>query len=230
MLWRGKPKSSCCENGDSKISHSVPALGHFDRMVSNCIDTAQMMKKHGEKLFLIFCEYTPRELIMAVGAVPVCACGGSHNMATASEKDLPSNLCPLIKSSYGFALEKANPIFEMSDLVIAETTCDGKKKMYEMLSKDKPMHILELTQKPDEESAFQHWFTEIKLLVKKLEELTGNKMTNERLLSAINLMNKERELRLKISEFGGTVLTGKEVLDAKASSLESHVITKHMKT
>jgi len=212
-----KPTSSCCESTEEQTGiHSVPALAHFDRMVSNCIETAQSMKSQGTKIVSMFCEYTPRELIMAVGAIPVCACGGSHNMAVASERDLPSNLCPLIKSSYGFAIEHANPIFEMSDLVIAETTCDGKKKMYEIMSQSKPMHILELTQKPDEESAFEHWMVEIKLLVKKLEELTGNKLTDENLLESIKLMNKERSLRLKIADFAGSVLTGREVLDSKS--------------
>jgi hypothetical protein len=75
---------------------------------------------------------------------------------------LPANLCPLIKSSFGFALEKANPLFEMSDLVVTETTCDGKKKMFERLQDFKPMHVLELPQKPDDEGSFLRWKAEIR--------------------------------------------------------------------
>lgn len=36
------------------------------------------------------------------------------------------------------------PFFYFSDLVVGETTCDGKKKMYEMLADFKPVHVVEL--------------------------------------------------------------------------------------
>jgi len=45
-----------------------------------------------------------------------------------AEKDLPKNLCPLIKSSYGFAKTEKCPFFYFSDVVVGESTCDGKKK------------------------------------------------------------------------------------------------------
>jgi benzoyl-CoA reductase/2-hydroxyglutaryl-CoA dehydratase subunit BcrC/BadD/HgdB len=45
-----------------------------------------------------------------------------------AEKDLPRNLCPLIKSSYGFGKTDKCPYFYFSDLVVGETTCDGKKR------------------------------------------------------------------------------------------------------
>ena len=196
--------------------HSVPALKRFDRMVETAISHARNAKAAGQKIVCMFCEYTPRELILAAGAVPVCACGGSHEMALEGERELPVNLCPLIKSSYGFMLEKANPIFESADLVVAETTCDGKKKMYELMGRTKPMHVLELTQKPDQEAAFTHWLSEIKLLKARLEKLTGTRITKTRLRSAIRLMNEERRLRREIAAFGGRGLSGREILDAKS--------------
>jgi predicted CoA-substrate-specific enzyme activase len=195
---------------------SVPALKRFDRMVENAIAYARKAKASGRKIVGMFCEYTPRELILAAGAVPVCACGGSHEMALAGERELPVNLCPLIKSSYGFMLEKANPIFEMADLVVAETTCDGKKKMYELMGRTKTMHVLELTQKPDQEAAYVHWLSEIKLLKARLEKLTGTRITRPRLREAIRLMNEERRLRREIAAFGGRGLSGREILDAKS--------------
>ncbi len=41
----------------------------------------------------------------------------------------------------------------MADLVVAETTCDGKKKMYELLAESRPMYVLELPQKADDPDA-----------------------------------------------------------------------------
>lgn len=211
----GEPPAGPGSSGASARLHSVPALKRFDRMVAIAIDHARKAKAAGKKIVCIFCEYTPRELILAAGAVPVCACGGSHEMALAGERELPVNLCPLIKSSYGFMLEEANPIFEMADLVVAETTCDGKKKMYEIMGRTKPMHILELTQKPDQKAAFAHWLSEIKLLKGRIEKLTGTRITRTGLRRAIKLMNEERRLRGTIAEFGGRGLSGREILDAK---------------
>ncbi|MGA2531443.1 MAG: double-cubane-cluster-containing anaerobic reductase [Candidatus Aminicenantales bacterium] len=200
----------------SSLLHKIPALARFDRMVPNAIEYAERAKAEGRKIVSIFCEFTPRELILAADAIPVCACGGSHETVVAAERDLPSNLCPLIKSSYGFALEKANPIFEISDLVVAETTCDGKKKMFERLQEFKPVYVLELPQKPDDEGAFLRWKAEIIKLRGRLEELTGNAITDDNLRAAIRLMNRERALRRDIARLAGRGLTGREVLDAKS--------------
>ncbi|TFG48261.1 MAG: 2-hydroxyacyl-CoA dehydratase, partial [Candidatus Brocadiia bacterium] len=102
-------------------------------MIQNCYDYATDAKAKGKHIVGMMCEYTPRELIMAADAVPVCLCGGSAEMIPPAEEHLPANLCPLIKSTYGYHIQKANPFLEMADLIVAETTCDGKKKMYELM-------------------------------------------------------------------------------------------------
>lgn len=92
----------------------------------------------------VFCTYLPREIPNAMGAAVVGLCSVSDETIPDAEKDLPRNLCPLIKSSYGFAKTDKCPFFYFSDLVVGETTCDGKKKMYEMLADFKPVHVVEL--------------------------------------------------------------------------------------
>ena len=64
---------------------------------------------------------------MAAGAVVVSLCSTSDETIEEAEKDLPRNLCPLIKSSYGFGKTDKCPYFYFSDLVVGET-CDGKKE------------------------------------------------------------------------------------------------------
>ena len=87
---------------------------------------------------------------MAMGAATVSLCSTSDETIPAAEKDLPRNLCPLIKSSYGFAKTDKCPFFYFSDVVVGETTCDGKKKMYEYMD-DNPafeMHPVDYTNNP----------------------------------------------------------------------------------
>ena len=77
-------------------------------------------------------------------------CGGSAKTIPAAEQHLPANLCPLIKSTYGYHVLRSNPFLEMADLVVGETTCDGKKKMYELMAESRPMYVLELPHKADD--------------------------------------------------------------------------------
>ena len=78
-----------------------------------------------------------------------------------AEKHLPRNICPLIKSSYGFGITEKCPYFYFSDMLIGETTCDGKKKMYEILGKIKPMHVVYIPQTPEGEQAYRLYRSEM---------------------------------------------------------------------
>jgi len=215
-LARGAEEAKKAAPGTSPPPHRLRSVGRFDDMISYAVDYAEAEKARGRKIVSIFCEFTPRELVLAAGAVPVCACGGNYEMALAAERELPAALCPLIKSSYGFALEKASPFFEMSDLAVAETTCDGKKKMFELLGEGRPLHLLELPQKPQDEGAFRRWREEIEGLKRRLEELTGETVTEKKLRAAVRLMNRERRLRRAVARLAGRGLTGREVLSAKS--------------
>ena len=88
---------------------------------------AKEIKDRGEKMVGIYCTYTPKEVIYAAGAYPVSLCATNDETIPAAEKHLPKNLCPLIKASYGFAITDKCPYMYFSDLVVGETTCDGKK-------------------------------------------------------------------------------------------------------
>ena len=187
----------CCDSiGDSP---SQP-FAHFARMIPNCLEYAKESKAQGRKIVGIMCEYTPREIIMASGGIPVCLCGGSVKTIPAAERQLPSNLCPLIKSTFGYHLSASNPFLEMADLIVAETTCDGKKKMYELMAEYRPMYVLELPHKPNDADAMEHWRREIRKLASELERRFGVSITDDRLRSAIRTMNRERKLRRALAE------------------------------
>jgi benzoyl-CoA reductase/2-hydroxyglutaryl-CoA dehydratase subunit BcrC/BadD/HgdB len=148
-------------------------------------------KDKGLRVIGTYCLYSPAELVIAAGAIPVMLCGTSQNPVPAAEKVLPRNLCPLIKSSYGFALTDTCPYFHFADLLIAETTCDGKKKMYELLGEMKPLHLMQLPQVQDE-AALGYWVGEMGRLKRRLEEEFGVEITDEKLRDAIRLVNDER--------------------------------------
>lgn len=202
-------------------------LDYFRNSMSVESDEVRRLKRQGMGVAGIYCEFTPRDLILAAGALPVCLCGASGRTIPPAESVLPANLCPLIKSSFGYILTGRCPFFTVSDLVIAETTCDGKKKMYELIAHRKPQHILELTQKVNEEEAWLHWLSEVNKLKTFLEQFYGVEITDEKLRSAISAMNGERALLREALYLGAEnppLATGVELarLRYRVSGLESH--------
>ena len=62
-----------------------------------------------------------------------------------SKKPKRSTAQPLPAGSATVSAKPTNaPIFTFSDLVVGETTCDGKKKMYEYMAEFKAVHVMQL--------------------------------------------------------------------------------------
>jgi benzoyl-CoA reductase/2-hydroxyglutaryl-CoA dehydratase subunit BcrC/BadD/HgdB len=194
-------------------------LDYFGQMIDHCYDYAEAAKGQGRPIVGIMCEFTPRELILAAGGVPICLCGGSAATIPAAEQFLPANFCPLIKSTFGYHVKGSNPFLKWADLVVAETTCDGKKKMFELLGETKPMYVLELPQKSDAPAALENWVLELRKFQEHLEERFGVRITEEKLRQAIELMNRERGLRRQLAELmtrQSPPLTGRQLLEFKS--------------
>lgn len=158
------------------------------------------IKDSGKGVVGQFCSYTPLEIFMAAGLVSVGLCSTSDETIPEAEKVLPSNLCPLIKSSYGFAITDKCPYMYFSDLVVGETTCDGKVKMYELLAKKKNVHILELPRRQDTPEARALWRTELMRLKERVEKDFGVSISDDHLRDAIRRRNIERRLLKELYE------------------------------
>mgnify|MGYP000476925053 CR=1 FL=1 len=152
----------------------------------------------GKKVVGMYCVFSPQEIAMAADAITVTLCGTKQEPIEDAEKELPRNVCPLIKSSYGFAVTGKCPYFHFSDVLLAETTCDGKKKMYELMGKIKPMHIMNLPQTAEGEEALELWKNEMNRFKSFLEKQFNVEITDEKLKAAIKLMNRERSAMKKL--------------------------------
>ena len=182
--------------------------------------TMKAEKDKGRNVVGIFCTYTPREIIYAADALSVSLCSTSDETIPEAEKHLPKNLCPLIKSSYGFAITDKCPYMYFSDLIVGETTCDGKKKMYELLGEVKDTHVMQLPHTRNSYS-FELWKNEIKELIKKLEEKFNVEITEEKLKDAIKLCNEERNVMKEFFSLAKLVpspVKGTEMHDVMNSS------------
>lgn len=176
--------------------------------------TVKEFKDRGENVVGTFCTYTPKEVIYAANAYPISLCSVSEETIPAAEKHLPKNLCPLVKASYGFAITDKCPYMYFADMVVGETTCDGKKKMYELLGEIKDTHVMELPQTQDGDRAIDLWKSEIKRLIKKLEDKFSVEVTEEKLKESIKSCNEDRRLLKEFHELGKikpSIISGFEI-------------------
>jgi len=171
-------------------------------------------KKNGGIVVGTYCTYAPEELIMAANGISVGLCAGAEVAPEAAMEFLPGNLCPLIKSSLGFKLAGVCPYIESCDLLVGETTCDGKKKFYEILGDMQPVHVMELPQKKGDTDR-DMWKAEVRALAARLEEVSGKKIDAASLKEAIKVANDKRRALQRLAELRKSdppVISGRDAL------------------
>ncbi len=154
----------------------------------------QELRQHamnGGKVVATYCVFVPEEIVLAADAIPVGLCAGTQFSVPIAEEILPRNTCALIKSSFGFKLGRICPYVQTSHLIVGETTCDGKKKMFEILAEYHPVHIMEVPNKKSQSSR-DLWRGEVAAFKGVIEKLTGNEVTGEGLARATKLVNERR--------------------------------------
>jgi benzoyl-CoA reductase/2-hydroxyglutaryl-CoA dehydratase subunit BcrC/BadD/HgdB len=176
----------------------------------------EQAKAAGRSVIGFYCLYSPTEIAVAADAIPLPLCGTRNDPIAAAEQMLPRNLCPLIKSSFGFAVTDTCPFFRFADIIVGDTTCDGKKKMFELLSRYKTTHVLQLPQSQDADLALPFWRAELGRFKTIVESQTGVAITEDRLRAAIRLMNRERGARkalMDVNQAKPAALSGSQLLE-----------------
>ena len=205
--------------------------------------TVMALKEQGIPLVGTYCTFMPQEIAMAAGAVVVSLCSTNDETIEEAEKDLPRNLCPLIKSSYGFGKTDKCPYFYFADMVIGETTCDGKKKMYEYMADFKAVHVMQLPNSATDAASRALWRTEILRLQQQIEARFGQPISETALREAIRLKNRERQATAdfyRLGQLNPPALSGTDILkvvygatfrfDKNALIAELNAMTAQVKT
>ncbi len=180
------------------------AMLAFDEMAkfyNNRIGELTSFKQSGGKIIGTLCVSVPVELIHAVGAQPVRLCSGFHEPVFSANELLGEvGLCPLVRSVLGTKIVGSNPYFELCDMLVSPTTCDGKMKLGEILIDYMPVLMLNVPRVKEGYITYQHWLEEIKFLGRKLESLTGNRITTKSLGLAIEKFQRAQRAWYKLTE------------------------------
>ena len=174
-------------------------MTYFDSVIPNASASIKSVRDQGKKFVGFYCVFAPQELIVAAGAVPVTLCATKEEPIADGEKYLPRNFCPLIKSSYGFAITEKCAFFNNSEFIIGETTCDGKKKMFELMEKFKPLVVLEVPQSAKGEAQKKYWRSEVTRCKQEIEKRLGVSVTDEKMKAAITELNEQRGLMRELA-------------------------------
>lgn len=186
-----------------KQDNRPEAMEYFDFVLSEVhglrIRELLEHKARGGFIAGAFCLFIPDELILAAGGLPIGLCGGADLTISKAEEYLPRNICPLIKSSVGFKLAKICPYFESADFLLGETTCDGKKKAWEILNDFVPTRVVQVPHRKDD-AGRGVYRAELDRLVKMLEEAGRTKISFDAVKKAIELMNNKRRALARLYE------------------------------
>lgn len=193
-------------------------MAYFDNIISEIFGArvAELLdaKKEGRPVIGTFCVYVPEEIVVAANGVCVGLCGGSPGSIPDAEKILPRNICPMVKSAYGFKAGRICPYFQAVDFVYGETTCDAKKKTWEILDRLVPTYVMEIPQMKNKRDKTM-WLEEVKDFKAKVEEVCKKTISTDDLAGAIKVINNKRKAlqRLtKVRESNPAPISGKDAL------------------
>ncbi len=153
-------------------------------------------RKKGGKSIGTFCIYVPDEIALAADVLPIPLCGGSGWSVNYADKMFPRDICPIIRSTFGMAFSGTCPYKKLKDFAVGETTCDAKKKTWDLLG----FKVMEVPQKKGPLDR-DLWLKEVYAFKENMEKLSGVAITPEALSANIRLVNRKRKALQRINEF-----------------------------
>ena len=150
----------------------------------------------GQKAAVSFCSHVPEEILEAAG---FCSIRLLHteDVEDISTQALPKNLCPVVKRCYSICEDGT---LAEADLILAESSCDGKKKMYELLTRQEQLYYYQVPQGEDREYVLPLIRSECRYLMAMIEKRFGVKVTEEELRAACHRINQERQSVMSLLE------------------------------
>jgi len=166
-------------------------------------------RRKGGKSIGTFCIFVPDEIALAADVLPIPLCGGSHWPVDYADKMFPREICPLVRSTFGMAFSNTCPYKKLKDAAVGETTCDAKKKAWDLLG----FNVMEVPQKKNEQDR-DLWRAEVRAFRDLVERLSGTRVTLDALRREVRRQNRKRALLQEINTLRATAEPPISGLDA----------------
>ncbi len=202
-------------------------MAYFDRIFETFEHGGEgtVQPRKGEKIIGTYCLFVPEELIYAAGGRPVRLCSGAYESVEIGEDYLPEVACPMVKSEIGFSALPVLSFFQQCEMLVMPASCDWKVKMAEILSEFAPVHMMDMPRVKEEESSRAFWLEEVKRFVKRLERVTGVRITRRRLKQSIQMIQRaqvEFHRFHRIRKAIPPVITGRDALEVMNAYFYDH--------
>ena len=157
-------------------------------------------ERTGGKIVGYFCTYVPEEIFYAFDVLPVRILG-SHQMQDVTEPHLFGMFCPFCRDVLAQGLKGK---YDYLDGIMIAQSCIQLRQAYSSWEINKNpgwSHYLPMPNHVQSPRAVPFLLGEYEILIKKLEDLTGKKITDSDLQRGIEIMNNARRVMKEIYEF-----------------------------
>jgi benzoyl-CoA reductase/2-hydroxyglutaryl-CoA dehydratase subunit BcrC/BadD/HgdB len=172
----------------------------LDRLIAERKAELTPARTKGQPVVGYFCNYVPRELILAAGAIPIrLDQGGDYASRSRGERYLRVDACPFCKSCLG--LFESDPLYKLISVIVAPSTCDQMRRLPEVIHKHFGIPILQMAvPRTVTDSARNGFRREVRWLRDELERLTGQPILAPVLARAMLEEEEKRSLLRAINE------------------------------
>jgi benzoyl-CoA reductase subunit C len=159
--------------------------------------TVKRWRAAGGKVIGHFQVYFPEEIAHAAGALPLKMRGAAIE-PTHSDSHYGSYLCSIIKTSLELVLSKKVEL----DMFVTHPICDAARNLAAVWGRnfEYPCQILYLPQNANSAAAAMYLREEYARVIAEIENITGNKVTDEALKNSLSVFNENRKLMRQLYE------------------------------
>ena len=153
--------------------------------------TVKAWRNRGGKVLGHFQVYFPEELAHAAGMLPLKMCGAPVEPRH-SDSRFGSYLCSIMKTNLEQALSGRVEL----EMFVTHPICDAARNLGAIWGRnfEYPCQILYLPQNPNSSYSKQYLKEEYERISSLIEEVSGNKITEEALAHSISIFNENRRL------------------------------------
>jgi benzoyl-CoA reductase/2-hydroxyglutaryl-CoA dehydratase subunit BcrC/BadD/HgdB len=173
-------------------------LDKMNDLLSKRIGELKEAKENGQKIIGYFCCYIPEEILYAIDIIPIrLSRFGDNQVASVGATYLTANACPFARSCVGLKKGGKDEYFEIVDIVADAPACMQMRRVLEVWEEYFGTKVIMVSiPRQFYSKDGQEFFAQgLKQFAEELSELSGNKLTDERLKQSVDMFNNIRKLQ-----------------------------------
>ena len=173
----------------------MEAFGELETHVRERVNDIKERKKQGAKVVGFVPGFTPEELIYASGAIPLGLIEGGDSAAiSASSPYMTRFVDTFCRAQVGYHMSGEHPLYQLPDLVVIPSADDNFRALIDVLVQVGNVEVFRLGVPHERTDIAVDFYVEmIGLLKKKLEEVVGKEIEDNKIEEAIELYNRMRK-------------------------------------